>query len=262
MLQVEHLVKQYKNTSAKAVDDVSFSAKAGSFFALLGPNGAGKTTTLSILTTTLNKTSGVAEVAGFDVQKNPQEVRKRIGVIFQNPSLDKNLTGEENLRLHAQLYGIAPFRPLYRFMPAEYKKMVEQLTAMLGIEGALFQPVKTYSGGMARKLEIARSLLHKPQVLFLDEPTSGLDPFSRKTLWQYLLNLRKQEGCTLVLTTHYLEEAEHADEVVLINKGKVAAKGTPAELKHKANIMLGHNGEAKRHLTLEDAYLEIIQEAQ
>lgn len=262
MLRVEHLVKRYKNTSAVAVDDVSFSAKPGSFFALLGPNGAGKTTTLSILTTTLNKTSGVAMVAGFDVQKDPQEVRKRIGVIFQNPSLDKNLTGEENLRFHAQLYGIAPFRPLYRFMPNDYKKMVEELTGMLGIEGALFQPVKTYSGGMARKLEIARSLLHKPQVLFLDEPTSGLDPFSRKTLWQYLLNLRKREGCTLVLTTHYLEEAEDADEIVLINKGKVAAKGTPAELKHKANIMLGHNGEQKRHLSLEDAYLEIIQEAQ
>jgi ABC-2 type transport system ATP-binding protein len=231
IIEVEHLVKRYAKATVNAVDDISFDIAEGEFFSFLGPNGAGKTTAISVLTTTLSKTSGKVIVAGFDVETQAAQVRQNTGIIFQNPSLDKNLTAEENIRFHAILYGLFPFRPLYAWMPRAYKDKVEELTAIIGLEGAMSQPVRTFSGGMKRKLEIVRSLIHNPKVLFLDEPTTGLDPASRKELWQYIQKIRKEEGTTIFLTTHYLDEAEDADRVVVINKGKIAADGSPEQLK-------------------------------
>lgn len=230
-IEVKNLVKKYAKSEVNAVDDLTFSVKEGEFFAFLGPNGAGKTTAISVLTTTLAKTSGEARVAGFDVDKESAKVRQNIGIIFQNPSLDKNLTAEENIRFHAVLYGLYPFRPFLAWMPEEYKRKVKELSELIGIGDSLNKPVKTFSGGMKRKLEIVRSLIHNPRVLFLDEPTTGLDPASRRSLWEYILEVRKKEGSTIFLTTHYLDEAEDADRVMVINKGKVAADGTPKELK-------------------------------
>lgn len=231
IIKVEHLLKRYKRAETNAVDDISFSVAPGSLFALLGPNGAGKTTTISILTTTLIPTSGNVLIAGYDVSKQAKAVRDTIGIIFQKPSLDLNLTAEENIRFHATLYGLYPFRPSYRTMPRAYREQVEKLAAILGIKEDLFRSVKKYSGGMKRKLEILRSLLHNPKVLFLDEPTAGLDPSSRRSLWEYLRQVRKENGTTVFLTTHYLEEAEQAESVCIINRGKIVARGTPAQIK-------------------------------
>lgn len=234
---VENLTKEYasakKTGAGKAVDGISFNVKEGEFFALLGPNGAGKTTTISILTTTLSKTEGKVTINGFDIDKQSSQVRRSVGIIFQNPSLDLNLTAEENIRIHAVLYGIYPFRLSYGLMPESYKKRVKELSEILGINADIFKPIKTFSGGMKRKLEIIRSLMHRPKVLFLDEPTVGLDPLSRKNLWEYLKQVRSEEKTTVFLTTHYLDEAEEADHVVIINKGKLVMEGTPAEIKRK-----------------------------
>ncbi len=231
IIEVRHLVKCYRKSTTNAVDDISFAVAPGEFFALLGPNGAGKTTTISILTTTLSPTSGTVVMAGHDVNKEASEVRHCIGIIFQQPSLDLNLTAEENVRFHAILYGLYPFRPVFGLMPRAYRQQVQELAAVLGIEKDIFKPVKTFSGGMKRKLEIIRSLIHQPRVLFLDEPTSGLDPASRRNLWEYLRTVRERSGTTVFLTTHYLEEAEEADKVCIINKGKIVSYGTPAEIK-------------------------------
>src|SRR6266702_8923174 len=208
MIKVEHQVKRYKREETNAVDDISFTVAPGSLFALLGPNGAGKTTIISILTTTLIPTSGNVLIAGYDVSKQAKAVRETVGIIFQKPSLDLNLSAEENIRFHATLYGLYPFRPSYRLMPRAYREQVAQLATILGIQEDLFRSVKTYSGGMKRKLEILRGLLHQPRVLFLDEPTSGLDLASRRSLWDYLRLVRQEHGTTVFLTTHYLEEAE------------------------------------------------------
>jgi ABC-2 type transport system ATP-binding protein len=231
MITVEHLVKRYKHTEINVVDDISFTVDAGSLFALLGPNGAGKTTTISILTTTLIPTSGTVLIAGNDVSKQARAVREMIGIIFQQPSLDLNLTGEENIRFHATLYGLYPFRPSYHLMPRAYREQIETLSTILGIKEDLFRSVKTYSGGMKRKLEIVRSLLHRPRVLFLDEPTAGLDPSSRRSLWDYLQLVRKKHGTTVFLTTHYLEEAEQAESICMMKKGHIVARGTPTQIK-------------------------------
>ncbi|MGE5140506.1 MAG: ABC transporter ATP-binding protein [Rudaea sp.] len=231
IIQVEHLVKRYRRSTVNAVDDISFHVAPGELFALLGPNGAGKTTTISILTTTLSPTSGTICIAGRDVSREASAVRRSIGIIFQQPSLDLNLTAEENVRFHAILYGLYPFRPGFRLMPRAYREQVEQLASVLGIEAEMFRPIKTFSGGMKRKLEIIRSLIHNPRVLFLDEPTSGLDPASRRNLWEYLRQVRRRSGTTVFLTTHYLEESEEADTVCIINKGKIVSNGSPAEIK-------------------------------
>src|SRR5207302_2793462 len=184
-----------------------------SFFAILGPNGAGKTTTISVLTTTLQPTSGTVKVAGHDITREASEVRRNVGIIFQNPSLDSNLTAEENVRFHAVLYGLYPFRPAFSMMPRTYQEQVRELARVLGIEAEIFKPIRTFSGGMKRKLEIIRSLIHRPLVLFLDEPTTGLDAASRRNLWAYLRQARAESGTTIFLTTHYLEEAEQADRI-------------------------------------------------
>lgn len=231
IIEVRDLVKRYKGAESNAVDGVSFEVRQGEFFTLLGPNGAGKTTTISILTTTLAATGGSVWIAGHDLGKESAAVRESLGIIFQKPSLDLNLTAEENVRFHAVLYGLYPFRPAYRLMPKAYRDQVSDLSAILGIGEDLFRPVKTYSGGMKRKLEIVRSLIHNPKVLFLDEPTTGLDPQSRRALWEYLRKVRHESETTIFLTTHYLEEAEEADTICIINDGKIITNGTPEQVK-------------------------------
>jgi ABC-2 type transport system ATP-binding protein len=231
IVEVDKLVKRYKGAQTNAVDGVSFSIEQGEFFAMLGPNGAGKTTTISILTTTLAPTAGTVLVNGRDVSTQASQVRRDVGIIFQRPSLDLNLTAEENVRLHTFLYGLYPFRPAFRLMPGAYRDQVRELASLLDIGNELFQPIKTFSGGMRRKLEIIRSLMHRPRLLFLDEPTLGLDPISRRNLWEYLVGVRARSGTTVFLTTHYLEEAEQADRVCVIDHGRIVAQGTPSELK-------------------------------
>jgi ABC-2 type transport system ATP-binding protein len=233
IITVEHLTKRYRKSAAPAVDDISFDVRPGELFAFLGPNGAGKTTTISILTTTLAKTSGTVTIDGHDLDRDPTSVRRRIGIIFQNPSLDQHLSGEENIRLHVALYGIYAYRPFYRLMPAEYRERIERLAQVVGLDDVVQKPVKTYSGGMKRKLEIIRSLMHRPGILFLDEPTSGLDPVSRRSLWSYLRSVRNEDATTIFLTTHYLEEAEEADRVCVIDHGRIAMMGTPDEMKRR-----------------------------
>ncbi len=231
IIEVENLTKRYKGAKDSALNAISFSVRAGEFFTLLGPNGAGKTTTISILTTTLNPTSGAARIAGYDIRRAASAVRQNIGIIFQQPSLDFNLTAEENVRFHAVLYGLYPFRPTFSTMPRAYKQQVSELAALLGLEHEMSKTVKKFSGGMRRKLEIIRSLLHKPSVLFLDEPTAGLDPVSRRTLWEYLRQVRHEQGTTIFLTTHYLDEAEEADQTCIINHGRIVASGSPEQVK-------------------------------
>src|SRR2546426_9428333 len=201
MIRVEELVKRYKKAEVNAVDRISFEVKPGEFFALLGPNGAGKTTTISILTTTLVPTSGTATIDGSDVVHAASAVRRKVGIIFQRPSLDQNLTAEENVRFHAVLYGLYPYAPTFGLMPRAYREQVAGLAALLGIDREIHNPVRTFSGGMRRKLEIVRSLVHRPKVLFLDEPTAGLDVPSRRTLWEHLTEVRRTSGTTIFLTT-------------------------------------------------------------
>ncbi len=231
VVEVHELIKRYRGSDTNAVDGVSFEVAQGDLFALLGPNGAGKTTTISILTTTLSPTSGTVRIVGHDLMTDAAAVRREVGIIFQKPSLDQNLSAEENVRFHAVLYGLYPFRPRYGAMPRAYRDQIRELATLLGIENDLTKPVKTLSGGMKRKLEIVRSLMHRPRVLFLDEPTVGLDPASRRNLWDYLGTVRREQGVTIVLTTHYLDEAEQADDVRIINAGRIVASGTPGELK-------------------------------
>lgn len=231
IIEVRNLVKKYKKTERPAVDGISFEVQPGELFALLGPNGAGKTTTISILTTTLSKTEGEIRIAGYDVEKEAAEVRRNVGIIFQNPSLDLDLTAEENIRLHVSIYGIYGYRPLYRMMNSEYKQRIKELADVVGLSDNLFKKVKGFSGGMKRKLEIMRSLMHNPRILFLDEPTQGLDASARQSIWAYLHKLRREENITIFLTTHYLEEAEEADRVCMVAGGKIAVLGTPEDIK-------------------------------
>jgi ABC-2 type transport system ATP-binding protein len=236
IIHVENLLKIYRHSQTAAVDGLSFDVHPGEFFAFLGPNGAGKTTTISILTTTLTKTGGTVSIAGHDLDRQAKEVRQSIGIIFQNPSLDLNLTAEENIRFHVSLYGIYGYRPSYRMMPQPYREKVLELAEVVGIAQDIFKPVKTFSGGMKRKLEIIRSLMHKPKILFLDEPTLGLDAVSRRSLWNYLQEIHKEEKMTIFLTTHYIEEVEVADRLCIVNHGKMLFTGSPEEMK---SLMVG-----------------------
>jgi ABC-2 type transport system ATP-binding protein len=250
LVEVRDLVKRYKKSDKNAVDGVSFDVRPGEFFALLGPNGAGKTTTISILTTTLRPTSGQVLIGGVDAVADAAGVRRQVGIIFQNPSLDLNLSGEENVRFHALLYGLYPYRPFFRAMPRDYRRQVTELASVLGLEKEIFKPVKTLSGGMKRKLEIIRGLMHRPRLLFLDEPTSGLDAASRRSLWDYLRQVRREHDVTIFLTTHYLEEAEEADRICILDKGKVVSLGTPEEI--KAQLL-------EEHLTVDAADRRALQ---
>lgn len=233
VIRVDNLVKQYKKTETPSVNNITFSVKEGEFFAFLGPNGAGKTTTISILTTTLTKTSGNVSIAGYDLDREGKRIRSNIGIIFQNPSLDLELTAEENIRLHAGTYGAYKFKPFYCMMDSSYKRRIEELAEIIGLKDDLNKKLMTFSGGMKRKLEIIRSLIHHPKILFLDEPTQGLDVTSRQSLWGYLNKVRIEENITTFLTTHYLEEAEGADRICIMNKGKIEITGTPDQLKSR-----------------------------
>ncbi|MDR3308168.1 MAG: ABC transporter ATP-binding protein [Coriobacteriales bacterium] len=231
LIEVQNLTKKYAGAKELAVDDVSFTVGKGEFFAFLGPNGAGKTTTISILTTTLAKTSGIVRIAGLDLERDTRRIRQQVGIIFQKPSFDKALSAEENIRFHACLYGVAPYRPTFKMMPESYRTRVVELACIVGIEDKLFKPIGKLSGGMQRKLEIVRSLIHTPAILFLDEPTQGLDATSRRSLWDYINTVRHEQGTTVFLTTHYIEEAEGVDQVCIINRGTVGFCGTPEQMK-------------------------------
>jgi len=233
VIEINNLTKRYSKANINAVDNISFNVKEGEFFAFLGPNGAGKSTTISMLTTTLVKTSGTAKIAGYDLEHETREVREHIGIIFQNPSLDPNLSAEQNIRFHACLYGMYVFKPTFKMMSKDYQNKVLELAKIVGIEDALFKKVSKLSGGMKRKLEIIRSLIHTPKVLFLDEPTQGLDANSRRSLWNYIDEVRKKYHITVFLTTHYIDEAEMADRVCIINHGKIMELDTPENLKKK-----------------------------
>jgi ABC-2 type transport system ATP-binding protein len=251
IIQVKDLVKQYAKAKEPSVNGISFSVDEGEFFAFLGPNGAGKTTTISILTTTLSLTSGEVWIAGHDVEKEARQIREQVGIIFQQPSLDPSLTAEENVRFHACLYGVYKYRPTFRMMPESYKKRVMELAEVVGIEDALFKPIRKLSGGMKRKLEIVRSLIHTPKILFLDEPTQGLDAVSRRGLWEYINDVRKTYGTTIFLTTHYIDEAENVDTVCIINHGEIALMSSPKEMKRSVSGKYDNP-------SLEDAYVESL----
>ena len=208
-----------------AVDRLDLQVRHGTIFGLLGPNGAGKTTTIKMLTTLLPPTSGSARVAGFDIVRAPREVRRRIGYVPQLLSADGGLTGYENLRLSAKLYGLPS---------AERNKRIEQALAFTGLVGAGKHLVRTYSGGMIRRLELAQAMLHEPPVLFLDEPTIGLDPLARRAVWERLEELRRRAATTILLTTHDMEEADElCDEIAMMHQGRIAALGAPADLKRQ-----------------------------
>lgn len=223
IIEVKNLVKKFKEFTA--VDDISFSVKKGEIFAFLGPNGAGKSTTIKMLTTLLNPTSGEILENGFDPKHNQDKVRKSFGIVFQDPSLDDDMTALENMQLHAALYSV----------PSEIRnKRIEDLLNFVELWDRKDSLVKTFSGGMKRRLEIARGLLHHPQILFLDEPTLGLDPQTRNHMWQYVRNLSKEENMTVFFTTHYMEEAEKiAQRIAIIDHGKIVAIGTSKQLKEK-----------------------------
>ena len=229
MIEVQGLSKVFggpkSDKAVKAVDDVTFAVKAGEIFAFLGPNGAGKTTTIQMLTTLLRPTSGTIAIDGLDPVAQPLEVRKRFGIVFQDPSLDGELTAYENMDLHGVLYHV----------PRKVRtERIEVLLKLFELWDRRTSFVKTFSGGMRRRLEIARGLLHTPKILFLDEPTLGLDPQSRNQLWTHVKYLNKTEGVTVFLTTHYMDEAEKtAQRVAIIDHGRIVAQGSAQELREQ-----------------------------
>jgi ABC-2 type transport system ATP-binding protein len=220
IIRVEGLLKKFGEFAA--VDGIDFSVQAGEIFGFLGPNGAGKSTTIKILATLLKPTSGKATLAGYDVVSHPTQVRQRIGLVFQDQSLDDRLTAEENLQFHARLYDVP--RDLFR-------QRMEQALTMVDLWDRRSSIVRTFSGGMKRRLEIARGLLHYPGVLFLDEPTLGLDPQTRNAIWSHVRRLRDEVGTTVFMTTHYMDEAENCDHIAIIDHGKIQAIDTPTALK-------------------------------
>lgn len=236
IIEVKNLVKKFDEITA--VSDISFSVEKGEIFAFLGPNGAGKSTTIKMLTTLLDPTSGKITLDGHDPKSNPDEARCSFGIVFQDPSLDDNLTAWENMEFHGVLYDI----------PKKIRReRIEKLLQFVELWNRKNDLVKEFSGGMKRRLEIARGLLHHPKVLFLDEPTLGLDPQTRNHMWTYLQELNRTEGTTIFLTTHYMEEAERvASRIAIIDHGKIIAFGNAEELKTQTNTS-----------TLEDAFLEL-----
>ena len=227
-VRVRGLTKRYGRTTA--VDELSFEVQAGTVFAFLGTNGAGKSTTISCLTTVLGFTAGSAEVCGFDVRAQGAEVRRRIGVVFQDSLLDPLLTGRENLRSRARFYSDDD---------AANDARIRELSELIELRDFLDRRYGTYSGGQRRRVDIARALLHAPSVLFLDEPTAGLDPASRAVVWATIRQLREASGLTVFLTTHYMEETEEADRVCIIDRGRIIADGTPEELRaeHSRSVL-------------------------
>jgi len=221
LIKIQNLTKRYQKLTA--VDSLNLEIDKNEVFGLLGPNGAGKTTVIHMLATLLKPTSGTAIVNGYDIISDPAKVRSSIGIVFQAPSSDDMLTGYENLRVHAFLYQVPS---------SQRQKRIQAVLELVGLADRQHDQVKKYSGGMRRRLEIARGLLHKPKVMFLDEPTLGLDPSSREMMWKYIEKLVKEEEMTLILTTHYMEEADHlCNRIGIIDRGKIIALDTPANLK-------------------------------
>lgn len=221
IIEIEHLYKNFGDV--KAVDDLSLKVKTGELYAFLGVNGAGKSTTISIICGTLAKTSGSVKVCGAD-ENNFDNAKKELGVVFQSSVLDKALSVRDNLKFRASLYGITG---------EKFEARLKELDDLLHFSEFINRPVGKLSGGQKRKIDVARALIHRPKLLILDEPTTGLDPMTRKTLWEVIYSLQKSTGMTVFLTTHYMEEAAEADYVVIIDHGKIAAEGTPLELKNK-----------------------------
>lgn len=223
IIKITNLTKKFEDLVA--VDNISFEVKEGEILGFLGPNGAGKTTTLSMLATLLEPTSGTATINNFDINSQKDGVRKSIGMVFQDPTLDEELTAYENMDFHGRLYKV----------PIEIRKnKILELLKLVELDDRKDSLVKTFSGGMKRRLEIARGLLHEPKVLFLDEPTIGLDPQTRNKLWNYIKKLNKEKGLTIILTTHYMDEADRlSDRVAIIDHGKVVELDTPQNLKNK-----------------------------
>lgn len=236
IISVKNLIKKYG--PIVAVNGISFEVAKGEIFAFLGPNGAGKSTTIKMLTTLLNPTSGEVTLAGNDVSKEKEKTRKSFGIVFQDPSLDDELTAYENMELHAIMYGLNQ---------KSIKTRINELLELVELLDRKDYPVKTFSGGMKRRLEIARGLLHNPIVLFLDEPTLGLDTQTRTVMWDYVKKLSKEKNMTIFFTTHYLEEAEQvADRIAIIDHGKIVSIGTVGQLKKETKTK-----------TLEEAYLSL-----
>ena len=250
---MEHVIRvervSHRYGEIVALEEVEFAVAHGLFFALLGPNGAGKTTLVHILCTLLRPTAGDAYVAGFSVRRFPDRVRRQLGLVFQEPSLDDRLTVFENLDFHARIYGV-PRR--------EFAHRVEELLELVELAPRRNVQVRWLSRGMKRRLEVARAMLHRPAVLVLDEPTVGLDVQTRRRLWEYVAQLRRREGVTLVLTTHYIAEAEAADVVAILDRGRLVALGTPRELKRRGMGGVGAGEEAR---SLEDVFVELTGEA-
>jgi len=236
VISARNVVKTFGDI--KAVDDISFEVKVGEIFAFLGPNGAGKSTTISMLTTMLRPTSGKLMLNNHDVTREQDKARKSFGIVFQDPALEEELTAYENMKVHAVLYGIPK---------GDQEQRIEELLKLVDLWERKNSLVRTYSGGMRRRLEIARGLMHHPKILFLDEPTLGLDTQTRNLLWDYVEKLSKSEGMTIFFTTHYLDEAEAvADRIAIIDHGKIIATGTAKELARQTKTK-----------KLEDAYLEL-----
>lgn len=223
LIETKDLTRKFGNLTA--VDKLNIQVKQGEIFGLLGPNGAGKSTAISMLCTILKPTSGTALVNGYDIVKQPSQVRKSIGIVFQDPSVDDLLTGRENLKMHADLYGVPP---------GEQKEQIDKVLALVELEDRANDRVRNYSGGMRRRLEIARSLIHYPKILFLDEPTIGLDPQSRDHIWTYIRELMKAKDITIIMTTHYMDEADKlCDRVAIIDHGVIMALDSPKALKEQ-----------------------------
>jgi ABC-2 type transport system ATP-binding protein len=222
IIKTVNLTKKFNGLTA--VDNISFSVKEGEIFGFLGPNGAGKTTTIKMLTTLLNPTNGSAEISGFNIIKQKNDVRKVVGVVFQDPAIDFNLTGKENLDFHARVYGLNS---------ETRKKRIEEVIKLVDLDEKMSIFVKNYSGGMKRRLEIARGLMHYPKVLFLDEPTLGLDAQTRRAIWKYIKKMNQEEGTTIFLTTHYMDEADYlCDRIGIIDHGKILVTDSTTNLKN------------------------------
>jgi ABC-2 type transport system ATP-binding protein len=236
IISVSHLTRKFGDFTA--VNDISFDVPKGRIFAFLGPNGAGKTTTIKMLTTLLDPTSGAIAINGHDPAKDKHAVRSSFGIVFQDPSTDDELTAYENMEFHGVLYGVPK---------EERKERIERYLNVVDLWDRRDSLAKTFSGGMKRRLEIARSFLHTPRIIFLDEPTAGLDPQTRNKMWEYIKHLNKEEGVTIFFTTHYMEEAERvAEEIAIIDHGRIIVQGTPDELKKKTDKQ-----------TLEEAFLDL-----
>lgn len=242
IIKIDNLKKSFKDVNA--VNDISFKVKEGELFSFLGVNGAGKSTTINIISGVLKKDSGKVHICGYDIDENPNGIKSKIGIVFQNSVLDKKLSAYENLKYRANLYGI---------FGSAFKSRLEEMTELLDLKDILKRPLTKLSGGQKRRIDIARALIHNPELLILDEPTTGLDPKTRIIVWSVIEKLRKDNGLTVFLTTHYMEEATDSDYVVIIDSGKLAAEGTPHDLKNNYASdfikLYNHREEAEKYFS-------------